>query len=73
MTTTRFKITGMTGPNCVTHVQKALQGVPGVRKVQVSIGDATVEHEDVTNHQLLNAIQSAGDYCGDIIGLGAIR
>ena len=58
----------MTCPNCVTHVQKAIEAVPGVTDVRVALNEgATVEHEDVPEDRILRAIQSAGDYRGEII------
>jgi copper chaperone CopZ len=68
MKTTKIKIEGMTCANCVTHVQKALEAVPTVNDVSVSVGDgATVQDENASDEQLLRAIRAAGDYQGEIV------
>lgn len=67
MKTTGIKIDGMTCMNCVTHVQKALEAVPTVKDAKVVVGEATVEHENASDEQLLRAIRSAGDYSGKIV------
>lgn len=68
MKITRIKIDGMTCANCATHVQKALEAIPTVKDVRVSLGDgATVQHETASDEQLLRAVRAAGDYAGEII------
>lgn len=68
MRTTRIRIDGMTCANCATHVQKALEAVPTVNDVRVSLGEgATVEHENASDEQLLRAVRAAGDYKGEVI------
>ncbi len=68
MQTLKIKITGMTCHHCVARVEKALKAVPGVKTVQVSLDTgATVQHENASEDQLLQAIQKAGDYRGQII------
>jgi copper chaperone CopZ len=67
MKATRIKIDGMTCLNCVTHVQKALEAVPTVKDVTVTLDEgATVEHENASDEQLLRAVRAAGDYKGEI-------
>lgn len=46
--TTELRIDGMTCENCIRHVREALEGVPGVSRVDLDLpsGQATVEHED---------------------------
>ena len=66
MKRTRIKIEGMSCLNCVTHVQKALEAVPTVKDVHVVVGEATVDHANAGNEQLLRAIRAAGDYAGQI-------
>jgi copper chaperone CopZ len=67
MKTTRIRIKGMTCLNCVTHVQKALEAVPGVQEAEVTLDEgARVSHADVDEQSLLRAIQAAGDYHGEI-------
>lgn len=69
MQTTRINIHGMTCLNCVTHVQKALEAVPGVTDVRVALNEgATIEHESVPEEKLLRAIRASGDYQGEIAG-----
>lgn len=67
MKTTKIKIDGMTCANCVVHVEKALEAVPAVKEASVVVGEATVQHENASNEQLLRAIRAAGDYKGEIV------
>jgi copper chaperone CopZ len=68
MKTTQIKINGMSCANCATHVQKALEAVPNVKDVEVTLdGGATVEHENASDEQMLRAIRAAGDYQGEIV------
>ncbi len=67
MKTTRIKIEGMSCENCVKHVQKALTAVPTVQVAIVTVGEATVKHDNASHEQLLAAVQSAGDYTGRIV------
>jgi copper chaperone CopZ len=62
-----MEIEGMTCLNCVTHVQKALEAVPTVKDAKVVEGEATVEHENASDEQLLRAVRAAGDYTGKIV------
>ncbi len=60
---TVLKIKGMTCQHCVQSVTKALQGVAGVRSVNVSLerGRAEVEHsEGVSTTSLTRAVTDAG-------------
>lgn len=67
MKTTHISIEGMTCANCVTHVQKALEAVPGVEDVEVTLGEgATVIHECAADETLLRAVMAAGGYRGRI-------
>lgn len=66
--TTRLRIAGMTCLNCVTHVQKALEAVPGVTGATVTQGEgATVEHTGADTRQLLAAVRAAGDYRAEVL------
>jgi copper chaperone CopZ len=68
MTTTRIQIEGMTCINCVTHVQKALEAVPGVKDVTVQLEeDAIVQHEGSSEDEMLRAVAAAGEYRGKIV------
>ena len=64
--TTKIKIEGMTCLNCAVQVQRALVAVPTVKFVGVSIGAATVEHENASPEKLLQAVRIAGDFKGEI-------
>ena len=65
---TKLKISGMTCLNCVTHVQKALEAVPGVSDVTVMQGEgATVEHDGADTRELVVAVRAAGDYRAEVI------
>jgi copper chaperone CopZ len=68
MKTTRIKIDGMTCLNCVTHVQKALEAVPTVKRVDMALGEeAAIQHEAASDDQLLRAVRAAGNYRGQIV------
>ncbi|MGB1696823.1 MAG: heavy metal translocating P-type ATPase [Thermoplasmatota archaeon] len=54
-------VTGMTCSNCVKHVRKALEAVPGVRSVDVNLATETATvHHDASLRALHKAIQKAG-------------
>lgn len=64
----KLKIEGMTCLNCVTHVQKALEAVPGVKEVSVRQDEgATVQHEGADTQQLIAAVRAAGDYKAEVV------
>lgn len=64
----RLKIEGMTCLNCVTHVQKALEAVPGVTDVTVTQDEgATIQHDGAEIEQLTAAVRAAGDYKAEIL------
>jgi copper chaperone len=64
MTTTTVPVAGMTCMGCVNSVTKALNAVPGVNKIEVSLenNQATVTFDEgKTNVDALkNAIEDAG-------------
>ncbi len=62
MQQTELKIEGMSCENCVAHVTKALQAVPGVQsaEVQLEAGRAHVRHENADVPAMLAAIDDAG-------------
>ena len=64
--TIKITIEGMSCLNCAVQVQRALAAVPTVKFVGVTIGAATVEHENASQEQLLQAIRTAGDFKGKI-------
>jgi copper chaperone len=58
---TTVRVEGMTCQHCVRAVFTALAAVPGIARVDVSIGSAQVEHDGtVTVEQLRDAIAVAG-------------
>ena len=61
---TTLEVRGMTCNNCVRHVTKALQGLPGVRAVEVDLasGSTRVQHEPgaVSVAEMLAAVEDAG-------------
>ncbi|MBQ3385991.1 MAG: cation transporter [Eggerthellaceae bacterium] len=65
MTEKTLKVTGMHCEHCVANVKAALEAVPGVRNVQVSLeeGKATLEAGVVaSDEKLVAAVEGAG--CG---------
>lgn len=66
--TTKLKITGMSNLNTVTHVQKALEAVPGVTDASVTQDEgATVEHDGADPQQLLRAVESLGGLKAEVV------
>jgi Cu+-exporting ATPase len=57
-------IEGMTCASCVTHVEKALQGVPGVSEVSVNLGTEKASMEfgsgNAPADQIRRAVADAG-------------
>jgi copper chaperone CopZ len=64
--TIKITIEGMSCLDCAVRVQRALAAVPMVKFVGVTIGAATVDHENASPEQLLQAIRTAGDFTGEI-------
>jgi len=63
MNTTLLKVTGMHGPECVRLVTNAIQDLPGIGQVELSLanGEASVEHSSmVSADDIRQAIQDAG-------------
>jgi copper chaperone len=60
----KLRIQGMSCEHCVRMVKKALEGLPGVLKAQVSLegGEAAVHlsPEGVSAEQLIRAVEEAG-------------
>ena len=59
----RIQVEGMMCEHCVAHVKKALEGVKGVEKVEVSLAkkDAVVTlKEEVSDETLVHAVKEAG-------------
>ena len=58
-----LSIEGMMCQNCVKHVTKALEGIPGAAEVQVSLEEkkaALTVPETVTDEQLKAAVEEEG-------------
>jgi len=67
MQTTKLRIEGMTCANCVRHVQKALERIPGVGSSTVVLGEVAVVHHDrVAAEALKRAVSAAGEYCAEV-------
>ena len=59
--TTTVTINGMSCVHCVRAVFTSLGGVEGIKRADVSIGRAIIEHEDsVTPEQIRDAVAVAG-------------
>lgn len=58
----KLSVEGMMCMHCVDHVKKALEKVPGVKSVQVSLEEksAVCEGENLDDAALLQAVQDAG-------------
>ena len=61
-------IEGMMCEHCVMHDKKALESLPGVTNVTVSLEkkQATLEAKDISNESLKKAIEDAGYQVKDI-------
>ena len=64
MATRKLEIKGMICGGCLSKVMRALQAVPGVNEVHVSLAadEATVQFDgqSTTSEQLMSAVQHAG-------------
>lgn len=61
MRVAHLTIAGMTAVHAVRAVYTAFAGVPGVRRAEVTMGGATVEHDgSVTRAMLSDAVALAG-------------
>ena len=64
---TTAAISGMTCAHCVRAVFTSLAGVEGIRRADVSIGRAVIEHDGtVTPEEIRDAIKVAGYDVKDI-------
>ncbi len=61
----KFNVTGMSCAACSAHVEKAVRKLGGVKDVAVSLMSAsmTVEHEGVSDTDIINAVVKAGYGC----------
>ena len=64
MQTLDLTIEGMSCGNCVSHVRKALEGVPGVEVQNVSIGSAQLHVKDDTDTSVVATVIDAIDDAG---------
>ena len=56
-----LNVKGMTCHNCVKHVTQALQGVPGVEKVQVDLATGKAQVEGAADEAaLIAAVEEEG-------------
>lgn len=56
-----FEVTGMTCDNCVQHVTKALQQVPGVTAVKVDLASESARVEgEFDDKQIVEAVEEEG-------------
>ena len=63
---TTASISGMTCAHCVRAVFTSLAGVPGIKRADVTIGQAVIEHDGtVTPEEIRDAIAVAGYTVGD--------
>ena len=61
MTTTTFKVTGMTCNHCVMSVTKALKSVPGVESADVSLAKAqAVVRGEADRQAMIAAVKEEG-------------
>ena len=62
MKTTQLTIENLSSPADASHIQKALEAVPGVKAaaVEIDVGRATVEHEQADEQKLAAAIHALG-------------
>ena len=59
--TVMFEVKGMTCDNCVHHVTQAVQGVSGVRKVDVSLAEKSARVEgEFDERAVVSAIEEEG-------------
>ncbi|HRP89982.1 MAG TPA: heavy-metal-associated domain-containing protein [Edaphocola sp.] len=65
MITKNFKVSGMCCPNCVTHIQNALEKVGQFEKIDVQVEQSLVSldlKETIEDRVLIEAINNAGHY-----------
>lgn len=58
-----ISVTGMTCQNCVRHVGRALEALPGVRAAEVDLqaGSAALETErEIPRHEIAAVLEEAG-------------
>jgi copper chaperone CopZ len=73
MKTTKLKIEGLHCLSCVDRVEKALEAIPGVKVADVKLEDVTtIEHENVDENKLIQAVAAAGDYKSHIVREDAV-
>jgi Cu+-exporting ATPase len=62
LTTLTLPVRGMSCASCVSHVERALAGVPGVARVAVNLatGSATISADNAGTAALVKAVEQAG-------------
>ena len=60
----KFDVDGMSCANCVAHVEKAVKGLSGIGRVEVSLdtNSMTVEYDDgaLNAKAIIDAVEEAG-------------
>jgi Cu+-exporting ATPase len=73
MKTTKLKIEGLHCLSCVERMEKALEAIPGVKVADVKLEDVTtIEHENLDENKLIQAVAAAGDYKAHIVREDAV-
>ena len=57
--TTTVSISGMTCAHCVRAVFTSLAGVAGIKRADVSIGRAVIEHDGIVGHWIAERFEGA--------------
>ena len=60
METVTYEVGGMSCQGCVSNLTAALQQVDGVGELEIEVGQATIQHDGVSNDALEAAITGAG-------------
>lgn len=70
----KYDITGMTCSACATHIEKAVNKLPGVQKAEVNLLANSMQAEyndDVTPQEIVDAIEKAGYGATPVLPKGA--
>ena len=61
---TTIKVSGMGCENCVHHVTRALEGIPGIKNVKVDLqtGEVTFDNPDAVSMEKISAIIEEAGY-----------
>jgi copper chaperone CopZ len=73
MKTTRLKIDGLNCLECIERVEQALEELQGVVATDVKLNDVSiVEHADLDERKLIEAVAKAGDYRAHVVREDAV-